>query len=89
MHQPAEDTKNQVENEEGAENHQADKVNPRQLEADGIVHLAQKVEKEKFYGVEKWWRRKRKGKKERIKRRERRESSRSMEKTCRRTNEQG
>lgn len=45
LHQPAEDTKNQVENEEGAEDHQADKVNPGQLETDGIVHLVKEMEK--------------------------------------------
>lgn len=49
LHEPAEDTKNQVENEEGAEDHQADKVNPGQLEADGVVHLVKEEEKEQLY----------------------------------------
>lgn len=44
LHQPAEDTKNQVENEEGAKDHQADKVNPGQLETDGIIHLGKEEE---------------------------------------------
>lgn len=52
LHQPAEDTKNQVENEEGAENHQADKVNPGQLKTNGIVHLVKKVEKNELYEEE-------------------------------------
>lgn len=46
LHQPAEDTENQVENEEGAKDHQADEVNPGQLEADGIVHLVEEEEEE-------------------------------------------
>lgn len=36
---PAEDTQNQVENEEWSENHQTDKINPGQLEPNGIIHL--------------------------------------------------
>lgn len=52
VHKPAEDTKNQVENEEGAEDHEADEVNPRQLEADGIVHLVEEAKKNEVEGKE-------------------------------------
>lgn len=37
--EPTEDSQNQVENEERAENHQTDKINPGQLEPYGIIHL--------------------------------------------------
>lgn len=38
-HLPAQHTQNQVENKEGSEDDQADKVDPRQLEAHRIIHL--------------------------------------------------
>lgn len=37
--EPAEDTQNQVENEERPKNHQTDKINPGQLKPYGVIHL--------------------------------------------------
>lgn len=37
--EPAEDTQNQVENEERPKNHQTDKINPGQLKPYSVIHL--------------------------------------------------
>lgn len=45
-HLPAQHTQNQVENEEGSKDDQADKVDPRQLEAHRIIHLKRNTEQD-------------------------------------------
>lgn len=39
QHLPAQHAQHQVENKEGSKDHQADKVDPRQLKAHRIIHL--------------------------------------------------
>lgn len=38
---PAQDAQHQVENEEGAQQNEGDKIDPGPLVADGIIHLGQ------------------------------------------------
>lgn len=48
---PAQHTQNQVENEEGSKDDQADEVDPGQLEAHGIIHLHQNTSSEEEGGL--------------------------------------
>lgn len=48
---PAQHTQNQVENEEGPKDDQADEVDPGQLEAHRIIHLYQNTSSEEESGL--------------------------------------